>query len=148
MAKEHNEWPLPKFQFVVIIDGKDGAYFTEVSGLDIETQIIEYRHGNSQVFSAIKMPGLKKHGNITLKKGVLNRNSLFLSLFNQAKTNTVKRSTVVIKLLDEKGGAVMTWTLQNAFPTRITSPDVKADANEIAVETIEINHEGLTVSQG
>lgn len=64
-------WPLAKFYFQVDgLGGGVGNYFNEVSGLDTETQVIEYRHGNSQNFSTIKMPGLQKVGNVTLKKGI------------------------------------------------------------------------------
>ena len=63
----------------------------------------------------------------------------------QIKMNTIKRKTVTISLLDEKGAPVMTWTLGNAWPTKITSTDLKSDGNEVAIESIEIVHEGLTI---
>ena len=66
---QDNVWPLPKFYFQVKLGDKE-VPFQEVSGLDIEAQIVEYRHGNSKEFSTIKMPGIKKTGNVTLKKGV------------------------------------------------------------------------------
>ena len=60
--------------------------------------------------------------------------------------NTIKRETVVIKLLDESGSPTMTWTLTNAWPTKITGTDLKSEANEVAVETLELAHEGLTIA--
>ena len=60
--------------------------------------------------------------------------------------NTIKRVTVVIRLLDEKGNPTMVWTLQNAWPTKVSGTDLKSDGNEVAVETLEIAHEGLTVA--
>ncbi len=60
--------------------------------------------------------------------------------------NTIKRETVVIKLLDETGAPTMTWTLTNAWPTKITGTDLKSEANEVAVETLELAHEGLTIA--
>ena len=63
-------WPLPKFYFSVDIGDFTDLPFQEVSGLDTETEVIEYRHGNSLTHSTIKMPGLMKYGDITLKKGV------------------------------------------------------------------------------
>lgn len=86
-----------------------------------------------------------KTGNITMKKGVFAKDHQFWDWYNQIKMNTIKRETVTIQLLDEQGSPVMTWTLQNAWPTKITSTDVKSDGNEVAIETIEIAHEGLTI---
>jgi phage tail-like protein len=119
--------------------------FQEVSGLDIEAQPIEYRHGDSKDFSVLKMPGIKKSGNVTMKKGVFKSDNKFWDWFKQIKMNTVKRVPVTISLLDEGGAATMTWTLANAWPTKITGTDLKSDGNEVAVESIEIAHEGLTI---
>ena len=137
-------WPLPKFYFQVKIGETEGA-FQEVSGLDMEAQVIEYRHGNSPDFSTIKMPGIKKYSNVTLKKGVFKDDKTFWEWFNKIKMNTIERLTVTISLLDEGGAAVQTWTLKNAWPTKITGTDMKSDGNEVAVETIEVAHEGVTI---
>jgi phage tail-like protein len=145
--KQDNVWPLPKFYFSVKVD-KDLAEgtFQEVSGLDVEAQIIEYRHGNSPDFSTIKMPGIKKYGNVTLKKGIFKGDNKFWDWFNQIKLNTIERQAVTISLLDEGGAPTMVWTLKNAWPTKITGTDMKSDGNEVAVETLEITHEGLTIA--
>lgn len=142
--KQDNVWPLPKFYFQVKIGDTEVA-FQEVSGLDIEAQIIEYRHGNSKEFSTVKMPGIKKSGNVTLKKGVFVKDNSFWDWFSQINMNTIERKTVVISLLDEGGNPTMVWTLNNAWPTKITGTDMKSDGNEVAVETIEVAHEGLKV---
>ena len=122
-------------------------HFQEVSGLETETQVIEYRHGNSPQFSTIKMPGLKKHGNITMKKGIFKSDSKFWDWFSEIKMNTIKRTTVTISLLDESAKPIMVWVLTNAWPVKIISTDLKSDGNEVAVETLEMAHEGLTISQ-
>ena len=137
-------WPLPKFYFKVTIDGSEMA-FQEVSGLDSETQVIEYRHGNSKIFSTIKMPGIQKFSNITMKKGVFVKDNKFWDWYSKIKMNTIQRAEVQIQLLDEGGNPTMIWTLRNAWPTKITSTDLKSDGNEVAVETIEIAHEGITI---
>lgn len=140
-------WPLPKFRFEVDFGaGMNKVSFQEVSGLEAENQIIEYRHSNSRQFSAIKMPGIAKYGNVTLKKGVFVNGSAFWNWIDQIKMNTIKRRTIVIKLLDEAGGVTMQWTLNNAWPTKITSTDLKSDGNEVAVDTLEIAHEQLIIS--
>lgn len=138
-------WPLPKFYFLVNINGTDYP-FQEVSGLDAEGQAIEYRHGDSKQFSTIKMPGITKTGNVTLKKGVFVQDNNFWQWYSAIKMNTVKRSTIIIKLLDESGNPTMTWTLNNAFPTKITGTDLKSVGNEVAIETIELAHEGLEIT--
>lgn len=122
--------------------------FQEVSGLETETQVIEYRHGDSKQFSTIKMPGIAKTGNVTVKKGVFVKDNNFWNWYNQIKMNTIKRVAVTIKLLDESGNPTMTWTLANAFPVKITGTDLKSDGNEVAVESLEIAHEGLTIANG
>ncbi|MCK9192265.1 MAG: phage tail protein [Nevskia sp.] len=142
-----NVWPIPKFHFMVKWDSAVMS-FEEISGLDVEAQPIEYRHGDSPVFSTIKMPGLKKYGNVTMKKGVFKGDNKFWDWFNQIKMNVIKRVPVTISLLDEAGGNTMVWTLANAWPTKITGTDLKAQGNEVAIETIEIAHEGLTIANG
>lgn len=144
--KQDNVWPLPKFYFMVdITDVGENLPFQEVSGLDTEAQVIEYRAGNNKVFSTIKMPGLVKTGNVTLKKGIFVKDNKLFDWYNQILLNTVKRQTVTIKLLDEAGNPTMVWTLNNAWPTKITGTDLKADGNEVAVDTLELAHEGLQI---
>jgi phage tail-like protein len=139
-----NLWPMPKFYFKVVMNSTEIS-FQEVSGLDTESQPIEYRHGNNPLFSTIKMPGIAKYGKVTMKKGVFISDNKFWEWYNQIKINTIKKEAVIISLLDETGNPTMTWTLTNAFPTKITAADIKTDGNEVAIETIEISHEGLTI---
>lgn len=138
-------WPLPKFYFQVKWDSQVMS-FQEVSGLDVQSEEIKYRHGDSPEFSVIKMPGMKKVGNVTMKKGTFKSDNKFWDWFNQIKMNTIKRLPVTISLLDETGAPTMVWTLNNAWPTKITGTDLKAEGNEVAIETIEIVHEGLTIA--
>jgi phage tail-like protein len=137
-------WPMPKFFFSVTWGGNEIA-FQEVSGLDVQSEEIKYRHGNSKQFSVIKMPGMKKYGNVTMKKGVFKGDNKFWDWLKQIEMNTIKRVPVIISLMDQAGAAVMVWTLTNAWPTKISSTDLKSEGNEVAIETIEIVHEGLTI---
>ncbi len=149
-AQSDTVWPMPKFHFEVKWDGGTGAgmvsAFQEVSGLDLEAQPIEYRAGNSPVFSTIKMPGLIKSGNVTLKKGIFKGDNKFYEWYSKIKMNTIARTAVTINLLDESGAPVMSWKLKNAWPTKVTGTDLKSDSNEVAVETIELAHEGLEIA--
>lgn len=144
-AQSTTVWPIPKFRFEVKWDSCVMS-FQEVSGLDVEVQALEYRHGDSPAFSVIKMPGIKKYRNVTLKKGVFKSDNKFWDWLNEIKMNTIKRRPVTVSLLDENGKPTMVWTLANAWPTKITSTDLKAEGNEVAVETIEIAHEGITIA--
>ena len=146
-AQSTSTWPIPKFHFQVKWDSEVMS-FQEVSGLDIESQAIEYRSGDSPKFSTIKMPGMQKTGNVTMKKGVFKSDNKFWDWFNQIKMNTIARKPVTISLLDETGAPTMVWTLENAWPSKITGTDLKSDGNEAAIETIEIVHEGLTIDNG
>jgi len=146
---QDNVWPLPKFRFVVDFGSElTGIAFQEVSGMDAEVQVIEYRHSNSPLFSTIKMPGIAKYNNITMKRGVFKNDNTFWTWMNEIKMNTIKRRTVLIKLLDEGGNVTMHWQLNNAWPTKITHTDLKSDGNEVAVDTIEIAHEQIVVTNG
>ncbi|ACR11041.1 phage tail protein [Teredinibacter turnerae] len=144
-AQSTSVWPIPKFHFQVKWDS-EVLSFQEVSGLDVEAQVIEYRSGDSPVFSTVKMPGIQKSGNVTMKKGVFKSDNKFWDWFSKIKMNTIARVPVTISLLDETGAPTMVWTLANAWPTKITGTDLKSDGNEAAIETIEIAHEGLTIA--
>lgn len=146
-TQSENIWPLPKFYFQVDW-GSDSASFQEVTGLDVQSDMIEYRSGDSPVFSTVKMPGLVKTGNVSLKKGVFTKDNKFFEWFSEIKMNTIERRDVTISLLDETGSPTMVWSLSRAWPTKVTSPDLKSDGNEVAIESIEIVHEGITISNG
>ena len=146
-SKEGATWPMPKFRFEVdLATDLKGIAFQEVSGMETETQVIEYRDSNSKQFSTIKMPGIAKYGNITMKRGLVKNDNTFWNWYNEIKMNTIKRQTVFIKLLDENGEITIQWQLSNAWPTKITSTDLKSDGNEVAIDTLEIAHEGLTIT--
>mgnify|MGYP000625067742 CR=1 FL=1 len=146
---QDGNWPVPKFYFEVRLGAQDNVVvFQEVSGFETETQLVEYRRGDSKQFSTIKMPGIAKTENVRLKKGVFVNDSKFWKWYDSIKMNTIKRETITIQLLDETGSPAMTWTLNNAWPTKRTAADMKSDANEVAVETLEFSHEGLTIKNG
>lgn len=142
-------WPLPKFRFEVDLGTElTGVAFQEVSGLEIENQVLEYRKSNSPLFSMEKMPGLVKVGNVTLKRGVFANDSIFWNWHSEISMNTIKRRTVLIKLLDENGEVTMQWELNNAWPNKLIGTDLKSEANEIAVESLEVAFETMTITNG
>lgn len=137
-------YPLPKFHFRVEWGGSKIG-FTEVTGLNIENEMIEYREGSSPEYHKIKMPGLQKYGNITLKRGMFNGDNEFFQWLNTVSLSKIERRDVTISLLNENHEPVYIWRVKNAFPTKVMAPDLKSDANEVAIESIEIAHEGLVI---
>ncbi|MGM9491139.1 phage tail protein [Ideonella sp. YS5] len=144
-AQSTTAWPLPRFRFEVKWADRVMS-FQEVSGLDVQGQPIEYRRGDSAQFSVLKMPGIQKHGDITLKKGVFKSDNKFWDWFDEIKSNAAGRTAMTISLIDESGMPAMVWTLANAWPAKITGTDLKSTGNEVAVETLVIAHEGLTIA--
>lgn len=137
-------YPLPVFHFTVQWGGSRVG-FTEVSGLTQENQAIDYREGSSPEYSVLKMPGIRKFSNIVLRRGVFKSDNEFFQWLSTIKLNTVERRDLVISLLNEKHEPVMTWVAHNAFPVKVDGPSLKATGNEVAIESIELAHEGLEI---
>jgi phage tail-like protein len=137
-------YPLSKFHYSVDWGGTRIG-FTEVSGLMIENDVIEYREGSSPEYHTIKMPGLRKFGTITLKRGMFKSDNDFYNWFNTIAASTVVRRDITISLLDETLAPVVVWKVQNAWPFKVVYPELKATASEVAVEVLELTHEGLTI---
>lgn len=138
-------WPLPSFYFKVSVTDVGDISCSEVSGLETEYDMIEYRAGDSPIFTKQKMPGMRKTSDVTLKKGIFKDDKAMWDWINTVKLNTIKRATVTISLLDEAGKPVKTWELTNAWPKKITVEGFKADGNTAAIETLILAHEGVTV---
>ncbi len=136
-------YPYKKYRFRLEIDGIDQAGFSEVSGFDANVDIIEYREGDSPVTSPVKLPGLTKYGNVTMKWGVTDSLSLY-DWIKGISEGTIERKTVTITVLDDAGDSKASWQLLNAWPTKYTAPDFNASASEIALESLELAHEGMT----
>lgn len=135
-------YPHGKFRYKVEIDGLDAGGFSEVTGFDASIDVIEYREGD-MVQTPMKIPGLKKYGNITLKQGLAD--SMVLYEWIIAGVNgAVERKTITITLLDEEEAPAASWQVINAWPMKYTAPDFNATSSEVAIETLEIAHEGMT----
>jgi phage tail-like protein len=140
-------YPLPVFHFTVMWGGVRIG-FSEVTGLTQENQAIEYRDGSFPEYSSIKMPGIRKFSNVTLKRGVVQGDNQFFDWLSTVKLNTVERRDLTISLLNEEHIPMMTWKVHNAFPVKVEGPQLKANGNEVAIESIELAHEGLEVQNG
>ena len=132
--------PLSAFNVRVEIDGIAVAAFTECSGLASETDVITYREGTDH--RVRKLPGLTKYSNVTLKRGLTLDRSLWD--WRRAVANgQVERRNVSIILLDDSRQDVARWNIHEAWPAKWEGPTLKAGASEVAIETLELVHEGL-----
>ena len=138
------EYPLPKFHFQVDWGGSKIG-FTEVSGLEVTTEKIEYRDGSSPEYTKIRMPGMQTYGDLTLKRGMFLKVNEFYDWWNKHKLNQIERKDITISLLNEERHPVVVWKVKNAWPTKVTSTNLNSTANEAAIETLVLTHEGLTM---
>ena len=136
--------PYLNFNFHVDLGLGDEMGFSEVEVPSGEIEVIEYREGGDRVNSARKLPGLAKYPNVTLKRGITGRTDLF-EWWKSVRDGQVQRRNVTITLLDEQRQAVLRWHLRDAFPVRLEGPTLNATGNEVAIETLELAHEGLEI---
>jgi phage tail-like protein len=137
-------YPYTQFNFLLEIDGVVSAGFTEVSGVTMESDIVEYREGNDPTHVR-KLPGLSKYGNITLKRGFTDNTELA----DWRKTvidGVTQRKDGAIILMDEAGQPALRWNFTNAWPSKLEGATLNATANEVAVETAEIVVETVAVA--
>ncbi len=152
-------YPLTKMNFLVSIPDLAGsmAAFSEVSGIEASVDVVEFRQGNAHSLAPVKIPGLVKHGNITLKMGYTIGNG-FKTWIQECVSETrgaMPRKTVTIELLDIRDGSPnssyetikenITWILKEAWVTKYSGPDLNASASEVAIETVELAYEELTI---
>jgi phage tail-like protein len=141
--------PYPAFNFEVVLTGvsDDGVAvkgaFAEASGLEVDVAPIEYRTGPEDI-TLRKLPGLKKFNNIVLKRGVIG-DLVFWNWIVEALNGKVRRTEGAIVLLDENRQEVMRWNLKRVWPCKWTGPGLNAKTNEVAMETLELCHEGMSI---
>lgn len=136
--------PLAAYHFIVEWGGTKIG-FSEVSGLNIEHEVVEYREGSSPEFKSTKMPGMVKYSNIILKRGIAKNDNEFIDWMNTISMNTVERRDIKISLLNEVHEPIISWLIKNAWPTKYSGPTLNASGSDIAIETLELAHEGLSV---
>jgi len=141
------EYPLPGFHFEVQWGGTRIG-FTEVTGLEVSTEKIEYRDGASKEYHKIRMPGMQTFGDLTLKRGIFAADNEFYDWWNTVALNTIERRDITISLLNESHEPVVVWKVKNAWPSKVTSASLNASGNETAIETLVLAHEGLTMENG
>jgi len=133
--------PFGAFNFLVEIDGITASAFTEVSGLEVDVDVIEYRE-LGDALPVLKLPGLVKYSNIVLKRGITADHSLW-DWIKSVIDGAVQRKNMSIILLDDQRQPLLRWNVRRAWPRKWTGPALNAKTSEVAIESLEIAHEGL-----
>jgi phage tail-like protein len=137
--------PYAQFNFLIEIDGVVKGGFSECSGLTSDTKIIEYREGNEKQLTTRQLPGLMTYSKITLKRGYTTDTSLWN--WRQSVVNgQISRSTGSIILLDDARNPALTWNFREGWPSKLEGPALNGKTSEVAIETLEICHEGLELA--
>jgi phage tail-like protein len=132
-------------KFVVEIEGIATSAFLAVSGIEADVAVVDYRPGNDKVPGARKLPGEAKFSNIVLKRGMTSDLSLWNWMRETLEAQVSRRSMSVV-LLNDAGEEVMRFNFKDAWPVKWSGPNLNADGSDVAIETLEIAHEGLAIS--
>jgi phage tail-like protein len=144
MATDKRNDPFRAFNFSIEIDGVARGAFSEASGLTAEGDPVDYREGTDLQQNVRKLVGLRKYTNLTLKRGYTQDNSLW-QWYGNIMNGQPDRRNVTIVLMNEARAPVLRWHAENAWINKIEGPSFKANGNEVAMESIELVHEGLTL---
>jgi phage tail-like protein len=144
MATAERRDPYRSFNFQLVIDGVPLGAFSEASGLTADGDAVDYREGTDVQSNMRKLVGLRKFTNITLKRGYTQDRSLWIWHQNIVNGQPDRRNVTVV-LMNEARQPVLSWHAENAWVNKIEGPSFKASGNEIAMESVELVHEGLTI---
>jgi|SRR5262245_55485271 phage tail-like protein len=133
--------PYQVFNFLVEIEGIIAGGFSELSGLQVETEYMDYREGGQNDF-VHRLAGPTKYPPLVLKRGLTQIDGLWV-WHQEIAHGRVTRKNGTIYLLDKQGSPVMWWDFKEAYPVRWTGPELRASSNEVAFESIELAHRGL-----
>jgi phage tail-like protein len=136
--------PYRSFNFMLEIDGVPLGAFSEANGLTADGDAIDYREGTDRQLNVRKLVGLRKYSSITLKRGYTQEKSLW-KWFASAVAGKTDRRNVTIVLLNEAREPVLRWHVENAWLNKLEGPGFKASSNDVAIESCELVHEGLTL---
>lgn len=137
------EDPLLGFNFALDVSGSVKGYFTEVSGIGSENEIVEQKVVNEKGIEVVlKIPGRLKWGDITLKRGITSNMDLWdwRQLVEDGKVKDARKNGSIV-MYDRELKEAARWNFSNAWPSKISGPAPKADGNEIGVEELTIVHE-------
>ncbi len=144
MATDKRNDPFRVYNFAIEIDGVPSGAFAEVGGLTAEGDAVDYREGTDLQRNVRKLVGLRKYTNLTLKRGYTPDSALW-KWYNNIMNGEPDRRNVTIVLMNEAREPVLRWHAENAWINKIEGPAFKASGNEVAMESVELVHEGLTL---
>lgn len=133
--------PFVNYNFLVEIDGITRAAFQEASGFDSMVEVIEHREGGENT-TLRKLPAMTKYSNITLKWGSTDDRELY-DWHRRIVQGEIERKNGSIVLLDRKGEETKRWNFIRAWPTKWDGPDLNAEGTDVAIEMLELAHEGI-----
>jgi phage tail-like protein len=133
--------PLRNFRFRLEIGGINEAHFSEVTGFDTTTDVIDYREGDEPTHVR-KLPGLTKYGNVTLKRGVTDSMDLY-NWYKDVVAGKIRRETVAIIALNEEGKDAARFQITDAWPSKYDPMDFNAKGNDVGIEMLELVNEGV-----
>jgi phage tail-like protein len=119
--------------------------FLEVSGLDMNIEVISVRDGSSKLDSEMKTPGLLKFSDVTLKRAIVKGDNDFFNWIKTKYFGTVERRDVVVTLLDDQHAPLIIWKLKNCFPSKYIGPVLISNDSQIATESLVLSHEGISI---
>jgi phage tail-like protein len=145
------DYPLPVYNYRVEIAGASIA-FSEVSGLNIGYEITTYKESSVSATPGprtMHMPAQVTPPTITLKKGLVREKSLqsLYAWIQTVTTNQIDKRDIFVRLCDEQGAPVISWKILNAFPTKLTAPTFDAKSNDVAIETMELKADAITMEE-
>jgi phage tail-like protein len=139
--------PVPSFQFLVHWEGTRIG-FAEVSGLEMEHEVVEYREGTMPRGAVQKLPGLKKYGDITLKRGIVHGDNEIFEWFDEIKFGRAAPRSVTISILNENQDPIVTWKVVNAWPRKIVGPTLDAKSSAVAIEEMVLACDEIILENG
>ena len=134
--------PYPGYNFAIEIDDVVQAGCTEVSGLHIEIEVTPYREGGVNGYLHMRAGPAKYPSNLKVRKGVTVEHELW-DWYWQVTQGVIKRKNISVLLWDSCGEEKRRWTFQNAYPMNWLGPDLNANVNQVAFESLEFVHGGL-----
>ena len=144
MANDQRNDPYRGYNFILEIDNVPKGAFSEIGGLTAEGDSVDYREGSDLQSNVRKLVGLRKYTNLTLKRGYTQDKALW-QWYTNIMNGVPDRRNVTIVLMNERREAVLRWNAESAWINKIEGPSLKASGNEVAMESVELVHEGLTL---
>lgn len=134
----------PGCRFYVLFGNAAQGVFTEVGGLQVEMDVMEYQEGGNNGF-VHRLPGFTKVSNLILKRGMTSSND-FYHWLSDVSNGKLKRRNISVVMYDVAGNELVRWNFTNAYPVKWVGPQLRASDNTAAIETLELAHEGMTLA--